>query len=71
MWFMLHVISVTCSVYCPPQEAVSVFGYIEGSFLVSRTGDERERHVPNIYRSMRFNVHLCNHIILLQSGGGT
>ncbi len=25
-----------------------VFGYIEGSFLVSRTGDPRERHVPNI-----------------------
>jgi hypothetical protein len=29
-----------------------VFGYIEGSFLVSKTGDAREHHVPNIYRSM-------------------
>ncbi len=26
-----------------------VFGYIEGSFLVNRTGDVCERHVPNIY----------------------
>ena len=32
----------------PPQEAVAVFGYIEGSFLVSRTGDAGERHVPDI-----------------------
>ncbi len=31
---------------------MAVFGYIEGSFLVSRTGDARERHVPNIYRCM-------------------
>ncbi len=29
---------------------MSVFGYIEGSFLVSRTGDARERHVPNMHR---------------------
>ena len=34
----------------PHQEATVVFGYIEGSFLVSRTGDARERYVPNIYR---------------------
>ena len=47
MRFMLHVISVICSVSGPPQEVVTVFGYIEGSFLVSRTGDVRERHVPN------------------------
>jgi hypothetical protein len=31
---------------------VVVFGYIEGSFSVIRTGDVRERHVPNIYRCM-------------------
>ena len=43
-------ISVISLVYGPPQEAVEVFGYIEGSFLVRRTGDARERHVPNIYR---------------------
>ena len=34
----------------PHQEATVVFGYIEGSFLVSRTGDVRERYAPNIYR---------------------
>jgi hypothetical protein len=34
----------------PHQEATVVFGYIEGSFLVSRTGDARERYAPNIYR---------------------
>ena len=28
---------------------MTVFGYIEGSFLVSRTGDARERHVPPYY----------------------
>ena len=32
----------------PHQEATVVFGYIEGSFLVSRTGDARERYAPNI-----------------------
>jgi hypothetical protein len=31
---------------------VAVFEYIEGSFLVNRTGDEYEHHVPNIYRCM-------------------
>ncbi len=30
-----------------------MFGYIEGSFLVSRTGDVRERYAPNIYRCIR------------------
>ncbi len=35
------------------QEATVVFGYIEGSFLVSRTGDVHERYVPNIYRYIR------------------
>ncbi len=34
----------------PHQEATVVFGYIEGSFLVSRTGDVREHYAPNIYR---------------------
>ena len=34
----------------PHQGATVVFGYIEGSFLVSRTGDVRERYDPNIYR---------------------
>jgi hypothetical protein len=52
MWFMLHIVSVICLVQDPPQEAVVVFGYIEGSFLVRKTGDVRERHVPNIYRFM-------------------
>jgi hypothetical protein len=37
---------VTCLVQSPPQEAVTVFGYIEGPFLVSRTGCARERHAP-------------------------
>ena len=34
----------------PHQGATVVFGYIEGSLLVSRTGDVRERYAPNIYR---------------------
>jgi hypothetical protein len=34
----------------PHQGTTVVFGYIEGSFLVSRTDDVIERHVPNIYR---------------------
>jgi hypothetical protein len=37
----------------PHQEATVVFGYIEGSFLVSRTGDVSERYTPNIYRCIR------------------
>ena len=34
--------------HVPHQEATVVFGYIEGSFLVNRTGDARERCAPNI-----------------------
>ena len=41
---------VICLVQSPPQEAVVVFGYIEGPFLVSRTGCARERHSPCIER---------------------
>ena len=37
----------------PHQGATVVFGYIEESFLVSRTGDARERYAPNIYRCIR------------------
>jgi hypothetical protein len=40
--------SVICLVQRPPQETVVVFGYIEGPFLVSRTGCARERHEPCI-----------------------
>jgi hypothetical protein len=38
--------TVICLVQNPPQEAVTVFGCIEGPFLVSRTGHARERHAP-------------------------
>jgi hypothetical protein len=37
----------------PHQGATVVFGYIEGSFLVSRTGEAREHDTPNIYRRIR------------------
>ena len=37
----------------PHQGATVVFGYIEGSFLVSKTGDVCERYDPNIYRCIR------------------
>jgi len=37
----------------PHQGATVVFGYIERSFLVSRTGDARERYAPNICRCIR------------------
>jgi hypothetical protein len=47
--------SVICLVQSPPQEAVVVFGYIEGSFLVSRTGCARERHAPCIEGSFLVN----------------
>jgi hypothetical protein len=39
---------VICLVQTPPLEAVVVFGYIEGPFLVSRTGCARECHAPCI-----------------------
>jgi hypothetical protein len=39
---------VICLAQSPPQEEVVVFGYIEGPFLVSRTGCARERHPPCI-----------------------
>ena len=39
---------VICLVQSPPQEAVVVFGYIEGPFLVNRTGCARECHAPCI-----------------------
>jgi hypothetical protein len=41
-------IPVICLVQSPPQEAVVVFGYIEGPFLVSKTCCARERHAPCI-----------------------
>ena len=37
----------------PHQGATVVFGYIEGSFLVSRTDNVCERYAPNIYRCIR------------------
>ncbi len=37
----------------PHQGATVVFGYIEGSFLVGRTGDAREQYDPNMYRFIR------------------
>jgi hypothetical protein len=40
--------SVIYLVQSPPQEEVTVFGCIEGSFLVSRTGCVRERHAQCI-----------------------
>ncbi len=39
---------VICLVQSPPQEAVVVFGYIEGSFSVSKTVCTKERHAPCI-----------------------
>jgi hypothetical protein len=40
--------SVICLVQSPPQETVVVFGYIEGPFLVNKTGCSREHHTPCI-----------------------
>ncbi len=60
---------VICLVQNPPQEAVTVFGYIGGQFLVSRTGCAREHHAPCIEGSFLVNrtghsrerhAHLCN-----------
>ena len=51
MWGPASLRSVTDSTeQWSPQEDVTMFGYIEGSFLVNRTGDACERHVPNIHR---------------------
>ncbi len=47
--------SVICLVQSPPQEAVVVLGYIEGPFLVSRTGCAREHHTPCIEGSFLVN----------------
>jgi hypothetical protein len=47
--------SVIRLVQSPPQEAVTVFGYIEGPFLVSRTSCARERHTPCIEGSFLMN----------------
>ncbi len=49
-----------CLVQRPPQEAVVVFAYIEGPFLVSRTGCARERHAPCIEGS--FLVNRTGHV---------
>ncbi len=46
---------VICLVQSPPQEAVVVFVYIEGPFLVSRTGCAREQHAPCIEGSFLVN----------------
>jgi hypothetical protein len=37
----------------PHQGTTVVFGYIEGSFLVNKTGEAHEHYVPNIYRCIR------------------
>jgi hypothetical protein len=52
--------SVICLVQSPPQEAVAVFGYIEGPFLV-RSGCARERHAPCIEGPFLVNRtgHVC------------
>jgi hypothetical protein len=61
MIFYAHYMSIICymTVIClvqsPPQEAVVVFGYIEGPFLVSRTGCAREHHAPCIEGSFLVN----------------
>ncbi len=52
--------SVICLVQNPPQKTVVVFGYIEGSFLVRRTGCTREHHVPCIEGS--FLVNRTGHV---------
>ena len=44
---------------------MAVFGYIDGSFLVRRTDDAREHHVPNIYRFMSTSIWDTK----LQTGG--
>ena len=50
VYYMLYACFMSSSEPSPlsPQAAVAVFGYIEGPFLVSRTGCARERHTPCI-----------------------
>jgi hypothetical protein len=45
------------------EEAVVVFGYIEGTFLVRRTGCVRERHAPCIEGSFLVSRtgYVCEH----------
>jgi hypothetical protein len=52
---------VICLVQSPPQEAVVVFGYIEGPFLVIRTDCTCERHAPCIEGTFLVNRtgHTC------------
>ncbi len=56
--------SVICLVKSPPQESVVVFGYIEGPFLVSRTGCTRQRHAPCIEETflVRKSGHACERL---------
>ncbi len=46
--YLLYVICLLCLVQSPPQEAVVVFGYIEGPFLVNRTDCACEHHATCI-----------------------
>ncbi len=47
----------------PPQEAVAVFGYIEGPFLVSRTCCVRELHAPCIEGPFSAELAMCANAI--------
>jgi hypothetical protein len=61
VYVVIHYMSIICymSVIClvqsPPQEALVVFGYMEGPFLVSRTGCAPEHHAPCIEGSFLVN----------------
>ncbi len=59
-----------------------MFGYIEvhantihliymGVYPHNYIGHEDNVQTGGVVRVMSFKTHLCNHIILLQSGGGT
>ena len=52
----------------PHQGATVVFGYIEGSFLVSRTDDAHERYVPNIYGCIHTYVYRTRNCKLVGVG---
>jgi hypothetical protein len=60
---LLYVICQLCLVQIPSQEAVVVFGYIEGPFLVNRTGCVREHHTPCIEGPFLVSRtgHVCEH----------